>query len=246
MKSFGRIAMLVYGIGIFLGGTMGYVSKKSLASLAAGIASLALMGTAFYLAKTKPKVGYAIGTATAAGLALWAATSQRPKDAEEGFKQLIATYPDEPGVHFAVGLYLMDSDQHAALGEFQKETRANATHWPALLVSAFLETREGQPDLAILAAQQARKLAPSTYLWLCYAEEGRALLAKDEAAKAVPMFEESAKLQPENAQAHFYLEQAYRRAGRKAEAQREKAEFTRLKLQQDPQSMPGIANSLSK
>ena len=71
MKSFGRIAMLVYGIGIFLGGTMGYVSKKSLASLAAGIASLVLMGTAFYLAKTKPKVGYAIGTATAAGLALF-------------------------------------------------------------------------------------------------------------------------------------------------------------------------------
>ncbi len=71
MKSFARVSMLIYGIGIFLGGTMGYVSKKSLASLAAGIASLALMGTAYFLVQTQPKVGYGLGTATAAGLALF-------------------------------------------------------------------------------------------------------------------------------------------------------------------------------
>ena len=68
MESFARVSMLIYGIGIFLGGTMGYVSKKSLASLAAGIASLALMGTAYFLVQTQPKVGYGLGTATAAGL----------------------------------------------------------------------------------------------------------------------------------------------------------------------------------
>lgn len=45
------------------------------------------------------------------------------------------------------------------------------------------------------------------------------------------------KLQPDNAQSHFYLEQVYRRLGRKSDAQRERDEFVRLKAQQDPQSI---------
>jgi tetratricopeptide (TPR) repeat protein len=181
-----------------------------------------------------------------AGKAMWAATSQRPKDAEEGFQQLLAAYPNEPGVHYAFGLYLMDTDQHAALAQFQKELSTNPSHWPALLVTAFLETRQGTPEVAMQLAERARKLAPSSYFWLCDAEMGRALLAKDEPEKAVPFFEESVKLQPDNAQTHYYLEQAYRRVGRKSDAQREKAQFVRLKSQEDPLSLPGIVKSTSR
>jgi tetratricopeptide (TPR) repeat protein len=181
-----------------------------------------------------------------AGQAMWAATSQRPKDAEEGFQKLLAAYPTEPGVHYAFGLYLMDTDQRAALEQFEKELSSNPSHWPALLVTAFLKTREGAPDVAMQLAERARKLAPASYYWLCDAERGRALLAQDQPAKAVPLFEESVKLQPENAQTHFYLEQAYRRVGRKVDAQREKAEFVRLKSQQDPRSVPGVVNSTNQ
>jgi tetratricopeptide (TPR) repeat protein len=181
-----------------------------------------------------------------AGKAMWAATSQRQKDAEEGFHQLLEAYPNEPGVHYAFGLYLMDNDQRAALAEFQKELSANPSHWPALLVSAFLETRQGAPELAMQFAERARKLAPASYFWLCDAEMGRALLAQDQPEKAVPLFEESVKLQPDNAQTHFYLEQAYRRVGRKSDAQRERVEFVRLKSQQDPLSLPGTMNSTSR
>jgi tetratricopeptide (TPR) repeat protein len=181
-----------------------------------------------------------------AGKAMWAATSQRPKDAEEGFQQLLAAYPNEPGVHYAFGLYLMDNDQRAALEEFHKELRANPTHWPALLVTAFLETRQGAPDLAMQFAERARKLAPPSYFWLCDAEMGRALLAKDQPEKAVPLFEESVKLQPDNAQTHFYLEQAYRRIGRKSDAQRERDEFERLKALQDPLALPGRINGRNR
>jgi len=42
-----------------------------------------------------------------------------------------------------------------------------------------------------------------------------------------------------NPQVHFFLSQAYRRAGRKEDAQRETAEFEKLKLRQDPLGMPG-------
>ena len=173
---------------------------------------------------------------------MWAATSQRPKDADDGFRELLETYPKEPGVHYAFGLYLMDTDQHAALEEFEKELSSNPSHWPTLLVAAFLETRQGTPDVAMQFAERARKLAPASYFWLCDAEIGRALLAQDQPEKAVPLFEHAVKLQTDNAQTHFYLEQAYRRVGRKNDAQRERDEFVRLKAQQDPNSLPGIVN----
>ena len=43
---------------------------------------------------------------------------------------------------------------------------------------------------------------------------------------------------PSNASAHFFLAEAYRRAGREADADRERAEFEKTKVQQDP---PGVA-----
>jgi hypothetical protein len=45
---------------------------------------------------------------------------------------------------------------------------------------------------------------------------------------------------PANAQLHFFLAQAYRRSGRKEDAQRETAEFDKLKLQQDPLAVPTL------
>jgi tetratricopeptide (TPR) repeat protein len=204
---------------------------------AVGLCALAIAAEPSKLTEARRKV------VEMAGKAMWAAVSQRPKDAKEGFDELLATYPNEPGVHYAAGLFLMDSDQHAALVEYEKELRGNPDHWPTLLVAAFLSTRQGTPDVAMQYAERARKLAPASYVWLCDAEMGRALLAKDEPEKAVPMFEHAVKLQPDNAQTHFYLEQAYRRVGRKSDAQRERDEFVRLKAQQDPNSLPGVGNT---
>ncbi len=200
---------------------------------AVGLCALAIPAEFSKLPESRRKV------VEMAGKAMWAASSQRPKDAKEGFDALLAAYPNEPGVHYAAGLFLMDSDQHAALVEFQKELHGNPDHWPTLLAAAFLETRQGTPEVALQFAERARKLAPASYSWLCDAEMGRALLAKDQPEKAVPLFEQAVKLQPDNAQTHFYLEQAYRRVGRKADAQKERDEFTRLKALQDPKSVPG-------
>jgi tetratricopeptide (TPR) repeat protein len=203
---------------------------------AVGLCSLAIATDPTKLTESRRKV------VDLAGKAMWAATSQRPKAAREGFDELLATYPNEPGVHYAAGLFLMDSDQHSALAEFEKELRGNPDHWPTLLAAAFLETRQGTPDVAMQMAERARKLAPASYFWLCDAEMGRALLAKDQPEKAVPLFEQAVKLQPDNAQTHFYLEQAYRRVGRKSDARRERDEFMRLKALQDPQSLPGSSS----
>jgi len=143
-------------------------------------------------------------------------------------------------------LHLMDVDETAALAEFQKEVALHPSHWPSLLISAFLQSRQGTPEQALKSAQEAIKLAPASYRWLCDAEMGRAFLTMNQLDKAIPVFEESIRLQPDNAQAHFYLEQAYRRAGRTSDAQRTRAEFIRLKAQQDPASLPGLVNSMQR
>ena len=104
---------------------------------AVGLCALAIASEPSKLSESRRKVVQMAGTA------MWAAASQRPKEAKEGFDALLAAYSNEPGVHYAIGLFLMDSDQHAALEEFQKELRTNPDHWPTLLAGAFLETRQG-------------------------------------------------------------------------------------------------------
>ena len=65
MFGFARIALLVFGIGMFLGGVMGYLKGHSVLSLASGAISLVLLSIAFYFANTKPKLSFQIGVGTA-------------------------------------------------------------------------------------------------------------------------------------------------------------------------------------
>lgn len=169
-----------------------------------------------------------------AGRALWAANSRRASEAVAAYQELLAAYPHQAGVHYAYGLYLLESDQGTALREFKEELLANPSHWPSLLAAAGLENENGDAQLALESARSALKFAPPSYLWLCHSEEGRAFLAMHEPAKAIPEFEAALQTAPSNPQMHFYLEQAYRLSGRKEDALKQKAEFIRLKSQQDP------------
>ncbi len=80
---------------------------------------------------------------------------------------------------------------------------------------------------------------PERHRAVSLAEWGNALLALGQIEKAIPELEAASKLQPGNSQLHFYLQKAYRLAGRQADAAREGAEFLRLKAQEDPLSVPG-------
>jgi predicted Zn-dependent protease len=180
-----------------------------------------------------------------AGKAAWALGSQRPADASAGYKQLLAQYPNEAGVHYAYGLYLMETDLAAALAEFRRETQNNPGHWPALVALGSLETRSGNPQAAIPALRNALKMAPAGQRWACHAELGRAILASEKSEGAIAELETAVRLKPDSPQVHSYLSQAYRRAGRTADAQREAAEFQKYKSQQDPLGV-GAFRSLLK
>ena len=169
-----------------------------------------------------------------AGKAQWASMSRQPDQAQAAYRELLATYPQEPGVHYAHGLYLLEADQDAALADFEQELKANPTHWPSLVVSASLENKRGEPEKAMQLARAALKTVPPSYLWLGHAELGRGYLATHAPEKAIPEFQAAAKQAPTNPQMHFYLEQAYRLSGNDEAARKEKAEFVRLKKLQDP------------
>ncbi|HXN48966.1 MAG TPA: tetratricopeptide repeat protein [Bryobacteraceae bacterium] len=173
-----------------------------------------------------------------AGKALWANLSKRPIEAASSYRELLEKFPHEPGVHYANGMYLVDSDPRGALTEFEKELQADPAHWPSLLFSAMLELKKGDPETSIQMAERALKVVPERHRPLCRAELGSALLALGRIEEAIPELEAAAKLDPANSRPHFYLQKAYRLAGRKADADREGAEFLRLKAEEDPLGLP--------
>jgi tetratricopeptide (TPR) repeat protein len=178
------------------------------------------------------------------GKAAWANRNRMSTEATEGFRELMAKYPDDPGVHYAYGVYQMELDQHVALAEFEKELKANPEHWPSMLVVAFLKTRNGEPEAAIESARKAMRLGPARDRWISQTAIGQAYLSMGEPEKAMPELEAAVKQQPSNDSIHFLLEQAYRLSGRKEDAKREKDEYVRLKEQQDPlmvTSPPGMS-----
>jgi tetratricopeptide (TPR) repeat protein len=175
-----------------------------------------------------------------AGKAAWALADQRPADAAAAYRQLLKEYPNEPGVHYARGLYLMETDLTAALGEFQQEVRNNPKHWPTLILLGSLQTRQGAAEAAIQTLRQAMKTAPAKHRWLCHAELGQAYMTADNLDAAILEFQAAVRLKPSSAPMRYLLSQAYRRAGRKEDAEREAAEFRKLKVQEDPLGVPGL------
>lgn len=175
-----------------------------------------------------------------AGKAAWAFATQHPDAAAAGYKQLLAQYPTEPGVHYAYGLYLMETDSEAALVEFQKEAQSNPKHWPALLAIASIQIRQGAPQKAIESLRAALKSVPTNYRWLCHLNLGRANLDANDVPGAVSELEDAVRQMPSSANAHFLLAEAYRQAGRKADAEKEKAEFEKTKAEQDPLGVPAF------
>jgi tetratricopeptide (TPR) repeat protein len=175
-----------------------------------------------------------------AGKAAWSFATQHPEAAAAAYRQLLAQYPAEPGVHYAYGLFLMETDVTHALVEFQREVQDNPKHWPAILVTASLQIRQGAPEKAMESVQAAMKITPAKFRWLCHLNLGRAHLDANQTAAAISELEPAARQMPASASAHFLLAEAYRQSGRKPDAEREKAEFEKIKVQQDRLGVPTL------
>jgi len=167
---------------------------------------------------------------TKAGQTAWASYMGNLDDARKGFDELVSSYPDEPGVHHAFGVYLLESDPERALQEFQRELTISPLHVFARLQIVFLYLKQGTPEKGLNAAEQAVKLKPG--LFLTHNVLGRVLLEMGQTNRALHELETAVRLEPRSPENHRRLAEAYRSAGRSDAAARQMAEFQKLDREQ--------------
>lgn len=163
------------------------------------------------------------------GSAVLAAGAKPPEEVNRMFDEIVRDYPSTPHVHYTYSTVLLVNESDRGIEELQKELKLDPSHLPSLISLGFEYLRRGDPQAAKPFAERAVKAAPNNFAArACY---GRVLLSGDDAdlPAAIRELEAAVKLAPESPQVHFSLASAYSRAGRHADAEKERAEFARLK-----------------
>lgn len=161
-----------------------------------------------------------------AGEAVVASQTQHFEDADKKFKQMVASYPHEPGVHFLYGAYLMQLHPDDGIREMKLELQNSPSHVLARVRLAEQYLSQQQNDEALQLAEEAAKLDPKRASPHMLA--GEALQAKGDLAAALKEFEISRDDDSLNTRIHWDLMRAYNAAGRTEDAKREKAEIEKL------------------
>jgi tetratricopeptide (TPR) repeat protein len=142
------------------------------------------------------------------------------------FEELIRRYPDVPNVHYAFGVVLLNEQPDRAIEEFKKELQRSPAHVPSMMQMAFEYLKRSDWAAARSWAEQAVK-ADTTSVPARQAL-GQSLLELGEVTEAIEQLRAGIALSPDSSILHFTLARAYRKAGRTAEAERERLEFQRL------------------
>ena len=164
---------------------------------------------------------------TEAGRAGYSWLARAGAQAAERFRVLVERHPTLPNVHYAYGVFLLQSDPDAALAELRREIAINpAAAYPHLEI-AFELLRRGDAAGARTSAGNAVALGPD--LAAAHNALGRALVELGELERGISELQLAVKLSPESPEMHFALANAYARAGRPQDAAREREIFSRLK-----------------
>jgi tetratricopeptide (TPR) repeat protein len=148
---------------------------------------------------------------------------ERWDDAAAEYRLVLKSNPSAPRIHYRIGRILLSKPETPATRaeaakEFEEELRVNPGNAGAEFVLGELARQAGRYPEAIARFARATKLDAmfaEAFLGL-----GRSLIESERPAEAIPLLERAAKLQPSNPTTHFLLANAYRRAGRKADADR--------------------------
>lgn len=161
------------------------------------------------------------------GQAAYYGALHRLEEARKEYRQLLEGYPQEPNVHYNYALFLQLEDPDAAIQAFQRVLEIWPSHVSARVLLAMEYLRRGDFTLARKLAQEAASLDPRS-------SEARRLLGQilletGGISQAVEHLEAAVQLAPSNPQARYLLARAYARAGRPADAERERQAFSRLR-----------------
>lgn len=148
-------------------------------------------------------------------------------DAQQEYERVVADYPKTPGVQYAYGRYLVSNqDDEAALAAFQREIEISPQHALARMQIAYMKLQANDAAAGLPFAEEGVKLRPQ--LALSQYVLGRLLFDAGQHARAVEVLETARRLAPDEPKIHFSLARAYLRVNRKPDADRARAEFTRL------------------
>lgn len=164
---------------------------------------------------------------TKVGGALALGFQRRPSEARQAFEALIKENPKLPNLHYTFGSFLLGQDADAAIREWISELGISPNHLPSLISLCFEYLTRGDVASARPYAEQAMKIAPSHFT--SRTAIGRVLLESGQHTAAIPHLETAARLSPNSPQIRLALANAYGRAGRQADAAREREAFAALK-----------------
>ena len=193
--------------------------------IATGIAGLRMAILPEQLPEAKRELAYETGHA------IRESSARREAEARGEFETLIAKYPETPELHDLLGRALVTSEPDAALKEWLKELEVSPKHVPARLEIAFEYLKRGQAEAGLPYARQAAELDPKQFA--AHNALGQILLQTGDVAGGVKALETARRLAPKSPETRIALASAYAKAGRTADAERERAEFIRLKAERD-------------
>jgi tetratricopeptide (TPR) repeat protein len=164
-------------------------------------------------------------------------------DAAAEYNQILKQQPDMPGIHYRLGRIILSkpatpSTPDDARKEFEAELKIDPKNAGAEYVLGELSRQAQQWDDAIAHFSRAAKLDANfanAFLAL-----GLSLNSAGRYVEAIAPLETEVKLQPANPTGHYQLTIAYRKAGRREDAEREMALFqqTSEKAQKEQQGSP--------
>ncbi len=161
-----------------------------------------------------------------AGRATLDLQTQHNERAESEFKQLLTEYPNEPGVHFLYGVYLVQLHPSDSVAQFERELEISPSHVLARVRLAEELIAQRDFDRALMYAQQAIKLDPKRAS--AHMLAGEALLARNNAGDGITELETARDIDSTVIRTHWDLLRAYIAAGRRQDADREKQAIERL------------------
>jgi tetratricopeptide (TPR) repeat protein len=164
-----------------------------------------------------------------AGAAALAVEAQHYEDADKLFYDLEARYPDQPGVHFLIGAYLLRAHPDDGMKELKREIEISPSHVPARIRLGEEYIRRRDWDQGISFAQDALRLEPRNGLANMVLGEG--LIAKGDSVSGIRELEIARDSLPDQARVRWDLFRAYTAALRPEDAAREKSEIERLSKQ---------------
>jgi predicted Zn-dependent protease len=160
------------------------------------------------------------------GRAVYDCWAVRIADADAEFSDLILTYPDNPHLRYLYGAFLLESRRDDGLRELNKCLELDPKYTPAMLQIAFAYLKWGEPAKGLPYAENAVRLAPHSFVGRHAL--GRLLVDAGKLEQGIRELETAAQLAPDQPQVRFALAAAYAKAGRDADAARERAEFQKL------------------